>query len=481
MRRLLFIGAATSLAGTLAAAEPSAGRLRRALDPVVARIEGGSAFCGIEVRSLRSGQTLYSHQAGRAFRPASALKLVTTAVALDVFGPDARFRTTLETTGRQDAFGRILGDLYLVGRGDPSLSPRFGSGRPQGVWDSLADALAAQGVKVIEGRLLGHEGTFAGERRGRDWTWEDLVWSYGAEVSALSWNDNSVELSLLPGERAGDPVRLLAAPFSDLVEVASSAATGPGGSIEELRLEKDAASGRFRLSGRMPPGSRWSGRVAVNDPARFAALALRSTFAARGILVREGVETTSAPLPPAGRVLATHEGATVAEILRVVNKESANLQAELLLRLAGSKLAGDGGIERAREAVLGRLGGLGVPTTGFSLSDGCGLARSNLVTPAGLATLLVAMDRHVSGAAFRDSLPLAGRDGTLEKRLRGTPAEGRIAAKTGQLAQTYALAGYAATLAGDRLAFAILVNNHAGAPGEALAAIDAMAQALVAR
>ena len=158
------------------------------------------------MRSLRSGRVLYARDAEKNFKPASTLKLVTTAAALDAFGPDARLRTTVETAGRLDAYGRILGDVYLVGRGDPNLSGRFHAGRATAPLEELADALQKPpGVRRIEGRLVGHEGLFQGDRRGEDWAWGDLVWSYGAEVSALSFNDNAAQLSAARRRARGRP------------------------------------------------------------------------------------------------------------------------------------------------------------------------------------------------------------------------------------------------------------------------------------
>src|SRR5512139_3156 len=190
------------------ARDPSPSRLKRAIDPIVSRPDFAPAFWGIEVRSLSTGRTLYARNAEKAFRPASNMKLVTTAAALDAYGPDARLRTTVETAGRLDRLGRVLGDVYLVGRGDPDLSARFTPGRPTAVFEEMADALAAAGVRRVEGRLVGHEGAFTGDRRGSDWSWDDLAWGYGAEVSALSFADNLVEARLTPGERVGDPAVL---------------------------------------------------------------------------------------------------------------------------------------------------------------------------------------------------------------------------------------------------------------------------------
>ena len=294
-----------------AAADPSPKALRRAISPIVSRPELAAAFWGIEVRSLATGRTLYSLNAEHAFRPASTLKLVTTAAALDAYGAGARLRTSVETAGRLDALGRVLGDVFLVGRGDPSLSARFSPGRPAAALEELADALAGAGVKRIEGRLIGHEGAFTGERRGSDWTWEDLVWGYGAEVSALSFDDNVVELQLAPGERAGDPALLDVAPRTPLVSVACAVATAAAGAPRG-RSPRSRARARtsVRLSGQLPIGGSWNGSVAVVDPARFAATAFAALLEAKGIRVTGGVATTRAPLPAGARVLAFHDGAT---------------------------------------------------------------------------------------------------------------------------------------------------------------------------
>ena len=228
----------------------------------------------------------------------------------------------------------------------------------------------------------------------------------------------------------------------------------------------------------MPLGGSWDAHLAVVDPALCAAKAFLRVLEARGIRVTGGVATSSLPLPAGARVLATHESVPMAEMIRVVNKESQNLHAEMLLRRVGLKVKGEGSAAKGHEAVAELAKRLGVPDEGWGLTDGSGLARTDLLTPRGLVALLVAMDRHPHAAAFRDSLPVAGVDGTLEKRMRGTAAEGRVTAKTGTLRLANALAGYVTTARGERLAFAVVVNNHAGKSREAVAAIDAMASAL---
>jgi D-alanyl-D-alanine carboxypeptidase/D-alanyl-D-alanine-endopeptidase (penicillin-binding protein 4) len=457
-------------AGRPTLAEPSSGTLRRAIDEVVSRRAFASAIWGIEVRDLRSGRVLYTHDAEKSLKPASTLKLVTSAAALDAFGPEARLRTTVETVGRLDLFGRIVGDVFLVGRGDPSLSGRYSEGRHLAAFESLADALRAAGVRRIEGRLVGHEGAFSGERRGSDWSWEDLVWSYGAEVSALSFNDNSARLRLLPGERPGDPGLLEEDPRSDHFSVVSTVLTAPASSKTDLTLTEPLPN-QFRLTGAIAQGDRpWEGTVAISDPARYAARVFTDVLEAKGIRVVGGAATSSDPLPPLARELAGRDSPPLSELIKVVNKESQNLHAEILLRLLGQKATGEGTTAAGHAAVQQFLSRLGMRPEDFGLQDGSGLSRSDLLTAHGLVALMAAMDRHPHARAFRESLAEPGQKGTLENRLKAY--QGRVFAKTGTLRQANALAGYATAADGDRLAFAIVLNNHTLSGREAVGAID---------
>jgi serine-type D-Ala-D-Ala carboxypeptidase/endopeptidase (penicillin-binding protein 4) len=455
------------------ARDPSPQAIKRGIDRIVDRAVFAPAFWGVEVRDLRSGRVLYARNAAKNFKPASTLKLVTTAAVLDALGPDERLRTTVETAGRIDSFGRVLGDVYLVGRGDPNLSGRFTEGRRTAAFQELADALWSGGIRRIEGRLIGHEGLFSGDRRGEDWSWQDLVWWYGAEVSALSFNDNCADLTVTAGERAGDPVRVDRAPASSYYRVVSTATTSAAGTPVALTLTRAPGSNDVRLSGTYPIGvASWEGFAALEDPARYAATVFGEVLAARGIVVAGPVETSSQPLPVAVRVLATHESPPLQEILKAVNKTSQNLHAEMMLRLLGARRRGVGSPEAGREAVSEFLRRVGVDTSAWAMQDGSGLSRSDVLTPHDLVSLLAAMDRHPRAAAFRETLPIAGRDGTLKNRMTSGPAEERVVAKTGTLRHVNALAGYVTTRGGARLAFVAVANHHTAGGSAATAAID---------
>jgi D-alanyl-D-alanine carboxypeptidase/D-alanyl-D-alanine-endopeptidase (penicillin-binding protein 4) len=471
----------------LAATSPAAGAdrrgaLPRGLDAIVDAPRFAHAWWGVEVRSLRTGAVVYARNPERNLKPASTLKLVTTAAVLDAFGPDARIRTTLETTGRLDGLGRILGDVYLVGRGDPNLSGRFADGRPTAIFDDMAEALRQQGVRRIEGRLLGHEGLFTGDRRGDDWSWGDLVWGYGAEVSALSFNDNTAVITVSPGEREGEPIVVDRVPPSAYYRVASTAVTGPRGATRELTLKRDLGSTLIRLSGALAAGSApQTLTVALEDPARYAATVFAEALAVKGILLVGGVDTTSQPLPAGLRVLAAHDSPPMAETLKVVNKVSQNLHTEMLLRLLGAQAKGEGSVEMGHAAVDEFLRRLGVAPESWAMQDASGLSRSDLVTPHGMAALLAGMDRHRYAAAFRDSLPVAGVDGTLAARMEQPALRGKVLAKTGSIRFVNALGGYVTARSGERFVFYAAVNHHTGPSSDSVAALDAIASLLAAQ
>jgi serine-type D-Ala-D-Ala carboxypeptidase/endopeptidase (penicillin-binding protein 4) len=469
-------------ASTFAARDPGGSALPRAIDRILDRPAFAPGFWAVEVRSLKTGKVLYARNAEKNLKPGSTAKLVVTAAALDAFGPDDRLRTTVEAAGRLDGMGRVLGDVYLVGRGDPNLSGRFTDGRITAAFEDLADALKAQGVRRVEGRLVGHEGFFKGDRRGDDWAWGDLVWWYGAEVSALGFNDNSADLKVTPGERVGDPVLVERNPVSSYYRVVSTATTSPASMAGDLRVDRPLGSNLIRISGTYPLGLKpWENSVALEDPARYAVTVFAEVLAAKGVVVAGGVDTSSEALPGGLRVLAAHDGAPLSEVLKGVNKPSQNLHAEMLLRLLGARLRGDGTVETGHAVVEDFLLRSGVHPERWSLQDGSGLSRSDILSPHEIVSLLAAMDRHRYAAAFRDSLPIAGVDGTLKHRMRGTPAEGRVLAKSGTLRHVNGLGGYVSPRAGDRLVFYI-VSNHNTVPGaEVSGAIDEFCNVLVGR
>ncbi|MBN2369253.1 MAG: D-alanyl-D-alanine carboxypeptidase/D-alanyl-D-alanine-endopeptidase [Vicinamibacteria bacterium] len=465
----------------LVGAEPTgSGSLTGAVSRVVQQTRFATAVWAIEARRLDTGALLYALNESKSVAPASTIKLVTTAAALDAFGPDATLRTTIETAARMDGMGRILGDVYLVGGGDPTLWGSYDQA-PVTAFDRLAESLVSSGVRRIEGRLIGHEGLFQGPRRGLDWAWSDLVWYYGAEASALQFNNGAVHIRVMPGKGVGDPVLAIRNPASAYYELHNSAVTALPGSESDLVLERDLGSNVIRLSGSCPAGGPAEDLfVAIEDPARFAVTVFAETLASRGIAVAGVLDTTSLPLPATPRrILAAVESPPMARILRDVNRPSHNIRAEMLVRLLGHRVKGEGSAQAGLSAMMDFMRRMRISTDGWALHDGCGLSPSSLVTARGIVHLLAIMHRHGHASVYKASLPVAGESGTLRRRLKGAPTEKRVWAKSGLIAHTNALAGYALRRDGVPVAFAIFLDRHTAGSPQAIANIDEICRILV--
>ena len=463
------------------------------------------------------GQTLFSRDADRTFMPASNMKLYTTAAALDILGPEARVRTSVWATRRPTRNGLLVGDLVFQGRGDPNLSPRFQEGSPPNYNDlpitsripaieALADQLAARGIRTIRGNLIADDSYLPGDLLGPGWEWDDVQYYYGAEISALSVNDNSVTLRVVPARRVGRVAEVDVLPATGYVRLVNRVETVANGETR-VRAYRALNSNTIELSGRMArTASPTEVSVAIHDPALFAATLLKEALARRqirllGRVVR--VDLGQRALDPIDEErwveLAGIDSAPVSELIRVVNKQSQNLHAELLLRMLGRapvKLPCEEdpfpseGCERPRPVressnpqlpldefgqplpILTRGNALrrafltraGIDPSQLSLRDGSGLARQNLVTPAATIRLLEFMENHPHRTAFRESLVIAGVDGTLERRMRDSAATNNFRGKTGTLSYANALSGYLQTRGGDRLLISLMGNHYVG-PG----------------
>lgn len=450
-------------------------------------------FWGIEITSLNTGKILYAQNPERLFTPASNTKLFTTATALALIGPDYRFNTSVETNGILDTHGRLNGNLLLVGRGDPNLSGRElpydlrtqRNDHPIKVLEDLADSLVQKGVKYVDGDLIADDSFFAFERYGEGWSQDDLVWGDGAPVSALTINDNVVVVNILPADRPGERAFVTIIPFAGYYRVDNRIMTTPAGTARRIFFNREPGSTSLTLWGEMPIDDKGANQaLAIDDPAAYASSLFRSLLEKRGITIygRErthhtelaGLSTfsvtataeargsegdTPRPGQPQNLVLANFESKPLIEDIRVINKVSQNLHAEILLRLLGREKGTAATVDSGLEVVRAFLTRAGVPSDQYVFYDGSGLSRQNLASPHAAVTLLQYASRQPWATAFRDTLPLAGVDGSLADRFHGTIAQGRVYGKTGSLGGVKTLAGYATTNHGEPIAFAIFTNN----------------------
>jgi serine-type D-Ala-D-Ala carboxypeptidase/endopeptidase (penicillin-binding protein 4) len=425
------------------------------LDALIAPVAELAAV-GACVRSLDRGDELYARNADAAFVPASNQKLLIAAAALDVLGPASSFTTRVLALGLRR--GAILeGDLVLRGGGDPTLTTDHLA--------TLADAVHAAGIRRVTGHVRGDDSHLDRQRLGYGWSWDDEPFAYAAPISGLTLNRNTVGVEVRPAARAGLPPLVRLDPPSARMSVRVRAVTGLPHEPVTLEVSRVHARDEIVVTGRLPRDSEpVAARVTVQDPPLYAAAVFTALLRERGVRVDGPPVLLTAP--PGARLVHEVRSPPLAEMVREMNKRSDNLIAETLLKQLGAR-DGDptpgAGIAGRGEAVLRAfLARCGVSGPALALADGSGLSRQDLVSPRNLVQLLAAMDRHPARVAFFDSLPVAGVDGTLRRRMLDTPAQGSVRAKTGTLTHVTALSGVATARNGERLVFSILTNNYPG-------------------
>ncbi|HEX4642188.1 MAG TPA: D-alanyl-D-alanine carboxypeptidase/D-alanyl-D-alanine-endopeptidase, partial [Candidatus Acidoferrales bacterium] len=377
-------------------------RFRQRVDAALSSSGPDKGDWGVLVADAATGEVFYSRNPDAYFMPASNAKLFTTALALATLGPDYRVRTTVASSGAIDANGVLGGDLVLIGRGDANLSNRRfpfekkeeREGPPEKVLAEFANAVAARGVKEITGDVVADDSLFQHEKFPSGWLVDDILWSYGAAVSAIAVNDNTFSLDLRPAVAEGDPARYDAGMAADFYTVENSIRTGARGSEEKLAVARDPGSRLIHVSGTMPldaPVRRLT--IAIEDPAEFAASLLSRLLQARGVKVDGASRARHAGAPLSGAaapqtVLAEHTSVALPEDIRLTNKESENLHAELLLLLSAHEKAGAANYEDAQKFASGFFKSAGIADGDVALSDGSGLSRKDLVTPRATVQLL---------------------------------------------------------------------------------------------
>jgi serine-type D-Ala-D-Ala carboxypeptidase/endopeptidase (penicillin-binding protein 4) len=431
------------------------------------------ASWGIAVQSLDRRERIFALNAGTLLVPASVAKLVTVATAADAVGWDYRYTTTLRAAG-PIVDGVLAGDLLVVGAGDPSIGGRAGD--DLSTW---VEGLKAAGIRRIEGRVVGDDDLIDEPRPQLAWAWDDLAYTTGALFGALNLAENRTSVTIAPGPSAGAPAIVTADPRLAFRLVTNRVTTGPAGSPPLVWPEQRPGDPSLTVAGSIPASAPPVAlSIAVGNPTLWFASALKSR------LIRDGIEVTGeaididdvvpAPARDSATVVHSHSSRTLGEIAQPLLKDSINLYAEALMRLnaaPGVFPTNDAALEGLRQ----RLDVWGIPNTSYQLVDGSGLSRRDAISADAVLSLLERMADPAAQSPFVTGLPIAGVDGSLSTRMRGTAAEKNVRAKTGTMSNIRTLAGYVTTLDGEHLAFVVLINNFEGTGANANDALDAIA------
>ncbi len=469
---------------------PAAARFGARAETLLAATPSSKGDWGILIVDAQTGEPLFEKNPDGYFVPASNMKLFTTALALAKLGPDYKFHTTLETRGTISPDGKLSGDVVLVGRGDPNLSNRkfpyelkeeF-DGPPERALAELADALVAHGVKEISGDVIGDDGYFPRDRYPNGWEIDDMVWEYGAAISAIVVDDNTVAVTLTPGQRPGDPVQAVVAPLTPDFALQNDVTTSMPGLKSDLTLTREPGANLVAVRGALPAKSTPRKLVlAIEEPAQHAASLLAGFLADRGVKIDgkiRAVHIPEADVTPR-TILAEHVSVPLGDSVKLVNKISQNLHTEMLLRTA----ARQNGLWSTPEEMLKTpqdfYAAAGIAPDDVIQTDGSGLSRHDLVTPRAIVTLLKYAQGQTWFAPYYASLPVAGIDGSLQERMKSTVAAGRIHAKTGSVEHVRTLSGFAETPSGRRLIFSFLSNNQGGKGHEAVEALNGLCVAMI--
>ena len=443
--------------------EPRAA-LRAAIDSMADAPEFRNAHWGILIVDPERGDTLYSRNAGKLFLPASNQKLITGAAALALLGPEYRYRTALVAGGPVRS-GILEGDLLVLGSGDPSISDAM-RGDALAVLRGLADSLRARGVTEIAGRVRSGRDAFPDAPLGYGWAWDDLDFPYSAGVDELMFNEGFEVVNVRGGAQPGDSARAWtrSPALVALRNEARTVASSPSGArsatrltlVSEARANDLVLRNQVVLRGSVATGDSAREEVAFRDQNGAFLDALRGALTAAGMRVR-GVPMDSTLQ---GRdTLALLVSPPLRDILKRMEKPSQNQLAEALFKTVALEKAGVGSADSARAVIERQLAAWGARPDGAAVRDGSGLSRHDFVTPETLVHVLDAMRKHPDFRVYYDALPIAGVDGTIRNRMKGTPAEGNVHAKTGFVDKARSLSGYVTTANGRMLLFSFLANN----------------------
>ena len=460
-----------------ASGSPALDQLRRTFLATTALPGVRRATWGIAVQSLDTHERLVELNPAALLTPASAAKILPAAAASEAAGWDYTYETVLRATGPV-VNGVLQGDLVAVGSGDPTIEGRIGQG-----FQPWVAAVRAAGIRRVQGRVIGDDDRMEEPRPPLAWAWDDIGFPTGILFGALNAYENRITVTITPGATVGAPATATLERHAMGRPLVSRAVTGLPSSEEILWPEQRPGDAFLTIAGAIPLRAKPAAVLAsAGNPTLWFASVLRERLLQAGIEVQGAAADMDEirPAPPrTGTTLYVHRSPPLSAIVQPMLKNSVNLYAEAVLRLSAPR-GGPATMEAALDGLRRRLTGWGMAADAEQLVDGSGVSRRSVVSADALCAVLERMYDPASRSPFVQALPLAGVDGTLLERMRGTAAAGNVRGKTGTMTNVRALAGYATTRDGEHLAFAILANNFEGNGDAATQAIDTMATALAA-
>ncbi|CAM4068347.1 D-alanyl-D-alanine carboxypeptidase/D-alanyl-D-alanine-endopeptidase [Mesobacillus thioparans] len=417
------------------------------------------ALAGVSIRSAADGKLLYEHNGAVRMQPASVLKLFTAASSLSVLGEEYRFATEILSDGKI-AGGTLSGDLYLKGKGDPTLLLAD--------FAEMAQKLKNKGIRKIEGDLITDDSWYDSVRYSEDLAWNDEHQYYGAQISALTASPNldydagTVIVSISPGKKS-TAAKISLEPDTDFVTIVNETKTVESKGTQEILIEREHGTNTIVVKGTIPADSqlvrKW---VAVWDPTKYAGTLFKKALEDQGIQIVGKLKNGYAP--DAMPVLIFHESFPLADLMVPFMKLSNNGHAEVLVKEMGKTVHDEGSWEKGLEVMTDELKSFGVDTKLIILRDGSGISHANLIPANEITKLLYVVQREKWFPVFKGSLPVAGAKdrlvgGTMRNRLKEEAKSITIQAKTGSLTGVSTLAGYVEKPGGETLIFTILLNN----------------------
>jgi D-alanyl-D-alanine carboxypeptidase/D-alanyl-D-alanine-endopeptidase (penicillin-binding protein 4) len=432
-----------------------------------------SANWGILIVDPEKGDTLYSHNAAKLFIPASNQKLVVSSVMIERLGPDYRFKTYVVAQGRV-VDGTLDGNLGVIGRGDPTVSNHM-KGDAMLPLRAIADSLWQRGIHRITGDVVAFGNAMPGPVAGAGWPWDGLDGNSYAGVDELLFNEGLTTIRVRPGPSVGSPAVVETGPAKTfpIVHVAATTVApdttaaassgrggrggrGRGGAGTRLTVHNDTGSATVTVRGQIALGDSATLTIAQHDPDAAYVAALTEALRDRGIVVEHNKLESYAWRTD---TLLTVQSVPLREILPAIMKPSQNQIAEIFLRTIGLEGTGVGTADSGRRVIERQFAEWKIAPDGFVVRDGSGLSRSDFVSPETIVAILDHMRRSANFQVFYDALPIAGVDGTIGTRMRNTPAQANLHAKTGTLQMVRSLSGYVTTADKRLLLFSVLCNN----------------------